>query len=95
MMMDFEWIGQDVIINQPLLVLYFVVLLSMFWISLIWGQMKIFRFRKRVKILKGRVCFRCGYEIGEGLGVCSECGAEWSLEDLGKGWRKLVEGEKG
>jgi len=48
-------------------------------------------FKKQFYASGGRVCFVCGYEIGEGLEQCSECGAGWSLDDLSKGWRKLAE----
>lgn len=48
------------------------------------------RYLKRFKKLGGRVCFVCDYEIGEGLERCSECGAEWALEGLGKKWKKMA-----
>ncbi len=51
-------------------------------------------YEKRVKSTRGRVCFVCSYEIGEGLERCSECGARWSLEDLNAGWRKMAEGKE-
>ena len=48
-------------------------------------------FVKSFQKLHGRVCFRCGYEIADGLDVCSECGARWRLDDLNRGWRKTAE----
>jgi hypothetical protein len=41
----------------------------------------------RLRELKGRMCLGCGYEIGEELNECSECGARWSLDDLNRFWR--------
>tara|TARA_R110002096_G_scaffold173781_2_gene347871 strand:+ start:13609 stop:14007 length:399 start_codon:yes stop_codon:yes gene_type:complete len=56
---------------------------------------RVSRFMKRLQMADGRMCFGCGYEIGDGLERCSECGGEWSLDDLNRGWRKRVLGEKG
>jgi len=48
----------------------------------------------RFQKLKGRMCFVCGYEIGEGFEECSECGAPWSFDDLNRAYRWMAEGKK-
>ena len=54
---------------------------------------RINKYMKRMKRLKGRACFVCNYEIAEGLDRCSECGAVWSMDDLNRYWRRNVGGE--
>lgn len=48
------------------------------------------KYTKRFRDLDGRVCFVCDYEIADGLNTCSECGAVWLLEGLGKGYLKMI-----
>jgi hypothetical protein len=74
-----------------LLLLVGVSLLPM--ISIVWVWIRMSRYMKRMKRLKGRACFVCNYEIAEGLDRCSECGAGWSLDDLNRYWRRNVGGE--
>lgn len=55
-----------------------------------WIYVRMSRYTKRMKRLKGRACFVCNYEIAEGLDRCSECGAAWSMDDLSRQWRRNV-----
>jgi hypothetical protein len=52
------------------------------------------RFFRRFKRLNGRVCLACGREFDEGAvdhGVrCGKCGWVWSLDGLGKKWKKAA-----
>ena len=62
-------------------------------VGVAWIYVRMSRYMKRMKRLKGRACFVCNYEIAEGLERCSECGAVWSLDDLNRYWRRNVGGE--
>ncbi len=62
-------------------------------VGVAWIYMRMSRYTKRMKRLKGRACFVCNYEIAEGLDRCSECGAVWSLDDLNRYWRRNVGGD--
>ncbi|MBO6513763.1 MAG: hypothetical protein JJ974_07350 [Phycisphaerales bacterium] len=66
------------------------------FLSVVIGSMMVYvrrvgAFQKRLASTRGRVCLRCGYELGEGLGLCSECGARWCVEGLNRGWLTRVE----
>ena len=64
-----------------------VLFVAWWWLS---GSSR--RFYRRLKKLDGRVCLVCTREIAAGESVCSGCGAEWSLDGLGKRWTRAAKG---
>jgi len=56
------------------------------------------RFFRRYKKLNGRVCLVCRGEFDEGAvdrgASCGKCGWVWSLDGLGKKWKKAAGGER-
>lgn len=84
----------DLLIHDPLISLLLIVFPAVVvMIALIAFAVRTNRYMKRFSMRSGRVCFVCDYDISNRLELCSECGAEWSLDGLGKGWRKLAEKE--
>lgn len=91
-----EMVSADFIFDHWVTVLLVVMVPSWVMIILAWKSLnRLVAFALRFQELHGRICLRCGYELAEGLDVCSECGAAWSLKGLLKGYRKMADGEKG
>jgi len=88
-----DYITDKTIENRLHGMLFLVSIAFLPLISSAWVFVRMSRYMKRMKRLKGRACFVCNYEIAEGLDRCSECGAVWSLDDLNASWRKNVGGE--
>jgi len=86
-------ISFDLMFFVILYTLFMTVPFLMFFLFAFWSTIKQMMFKRRFKKLHGRVCFVCGYEIGEGLEQCSECGALWSLDGLNRLWRKAAAGK--
>ena len=61
------------------------VLLVWWWLSSSSRRLK-----RRFRRLNGRVCLVCRREVGAGEAACSGCGTEWSLDGLGKSWKKAA-----
>jgi len=88
-----DFITDKTIENRLHGMLFLVSIALLPLISSAWVFVRMSRYMKRMKRLKGRACFVCNYEIAEGLDRCSECGAVWSLDDLNRYWRRNVGGE--
>tara|TARA_R110002073_G_scaffold37866_5_gene109358 strand:- start:5582 stop:5971 length:390 start_codon:yes stop_codon:yes gene_type:complete len=88
-----DFITDKTIENRMHGMLFLVSIAFLPLISSAWVFVRMSRYMKRMKRLKGRACFVCNYEIAEGLDRCSECGAGWSLDDLNRYWRRNVGGE--
>ena len=88
-----DFITDKTIENRLHGMLFLVSIAFLPLISSAWVFVRMSRYMKRMKRLKGRACFVCNYEIAEGLERCSECGAVWSLDDLNRYWRRYVGGE--
>jgi len=88
-----DFITDKTIENRLHGMLFLVSIAFLPLISSAWVFVRMSRYMKRMKRLKGRACFVCNYEIAEGLDRCSECGAGWSLDDLNRYWRRNVGGE--
>ena len=57
-------------------------------LSIVWSTHWKLRFARRLVEARGRVCFRCGYDLA-GLGdagQCPECGVPYLVESLREQW---------